>query len=402
MSDRALATVRPNDAAVFSAEEREVIRNAILPGATDADIAFIGRYARSTGLDIFARQLYVFKDSKSGKLTMQASIDGFRVVAERSQKYAGQLGPYWCGEDGQWVEVWLQNKPPAAAKVGVLRNDFAQPLWAVARTMSYAQRYRDGNFIGQWATMPDVMIAKCAESLALRRAFPRELSGIYTREEMAQAENEPAAAPIKLRKQTPTATAEVVETDVGDMGTGYNGEKVITDVQGYTEAEVALADDDTDPDNENEPATKPQINTLFALWDELAMVDGDTPWYPKRMWADLRSDGYDPQHLSRAQAAEIIKEAQDTLNVLKEAEDVASWVTVIGAMRGEGVDWPQIAELAGDSPARWTAMFDAVQNRGEAIELRGHASRIVFPQDGAKQMVKDAMLAASERIKQNG
>jgi hypothetical protein len=121
----------------------------------------------------------------------QVSIDGFRLIAQRSGEYAGQLGPQWCGEDEQWREVWPRSKGlPTAARVGVLRTNFEHPLWAVALFDDYAQRNKEGQPSAMWAKMPALMIGKCAEALALRRAFPQELSGWYAPEEMMQASNE--------------------------------------------------------------------------------------------------------------------------------------------------------------------------------------------------------------------
>jgi hypothetical protein len=66
---------------------------------------------------------------------------------------------------------------------GLAASHLQQP-----RPFTATARFADFNAgQGLWSKMPSVMIAKCSEAQALRRAFPADLSGVYSTDEMDQA-----------------------------------------------------------------------------------------------------------------------------------------------------------------------------------------------------------------------
>lgn len=162
----------------------------------DEDLLLFLYTAKRSGLDPLTRQIYAIYrwDYRLGrdKMAIQVSIDGMRLAAQRTGQYAGQTDAEFDSQEGSY---------PKWAKVTVKKIIGTQIVetTATARWTEYAVVDKNGAPSNMWAKMPYLMLGKCAEALALRKAFPNELSGLYAAEESSQA-NDPLAdlpAPTK-------------------------------------------------------------------------------------------------------------------------------------------------------------------------------------------------------------
>jgi phage recombination protein Bet len=166
---------------------------------------------KAKNMDPFSKQIYAIKrwdpETQREVMTFQVGIDGFRAKADSTGFYEGQLPPQWCGADGQWKDVWLSPEPPRAARATVLRKGFREPMTAIALYTEYVQTKKDGTPNSVWKKSPANQLQKCAESLAFRKAFPEQLGGLYTEDEMGQADNADRNSPgtgtvaLEMRQQ---------------------------------------------------------------------------------------------------------------------------------------------------------------------------------------------------------
>jgi phage recombination protein Bet len=180
---------------MWTQEQVELIKNTVAKGATDDELKLFLYTARRTGLDPLTKQIHFVK--RGGQMTIQTGIDGYRAIAERTGELAGITDPLYEVEGDKPIK--------AIVKVYRSKNGMMAEFAASARFTEYVA------YGPLWQKMPYLMLGKCAEALALRKAFPNDLSGLYTNEEMAQAESKPIL-PIKIQPESfQRPTEEVID-----------------------------------------------------------------------------------------------------------------------------------------------------------------------------------------------
>ena len=300
----------------FSPGQVATLRQLGVENATREDLAVFFHQAVRTGLDPFARQIYMIgrnakevywengqkRESWVTKYTIQTGIDGYRLIARRAADRANETLGYedtlWCGEDGQWRDIWLSTTPPSAAKATVVRA--GQKFTATALWSEYVQTKRDGGVSNMWAKMSSTMLAKCAEALAMRKAFPQDLSGIYTVEEMAQADNqqpEPAPAPAPAPEPTPEAKPKQTRS-----------RKPVTPIE--PPADLPAPADDEPAEIVDEPAveliTEPQSKMMFALLNKNGFADDGTTAQKDYLESIIGRQLTSRRDITKAEATRII------------------------------------------------------------------------------------------------
>jgi len=181
--------IAPQDAfGKLTKNQVALIKNTIAKGASDDELRLFIQVCKGAQLNPFLKQVHLVPrwDSKTGRevRAIQVSIDGFRSIAESSGAYAGNEDPIFDGE--QEIEYGKEKRKitiPNSAKVTVYKIVDGQryPFTATARWTEYYPGEKMGF---QWHIRPYLMLGKCAEALALRKAFPTLLSGMYAQEEM--------------------------------------------------------------------------------------------------------------------------------------------------------------------------------------------------------------------------
>lgn len=246
----------------------DLIKRTVAKGASDDELALFLHACKRTGLDPFMKQIHAIKRWSAADqreiMAIQTGIDGYRLIAERTGKYAGSDEPVF-EENGSGHPV------KATVTVWKLVEGARCPFTASARWEEYVQKKKDGAVTSFWSKMPYGQLGKCAEALALRKAFPAELSGVYTHEEMQQADN-----PIQVNK--PVVEIPQIRPPVGNRDFGLTPPPIHSDnpfddpyqkpskqADNDQHGEVVVPTPPVKPATLDAPASKPQSAADFAM-----------------------------------------------------------------------------------------------------------------------------------------
>lgn len=202
----------------FTDSDVATLKATICKGASDAELKLFIATCQHTGLDPFMRQIHaVMRNTKDGDkwvktMTIQIGIDGFRLIANRTGQMEGMDGPQWTYDGKTWEDLPREGAPPTAARCAIWRKGVSRPYVAVCRWSAYAQ-FVGQNLTSMWQRMGPEMLAKCAEALALRRAFPAEMASLPSRPDFVDAEE------AEMEREPWTPAPDAIEGEVINLAT---------------------------------------------------------------------------------------------------------------------------------------------------------------------------------------
>ena len=272
----------------FNEEQVAVLRHMGLEHATEPDLKVFWHYCQRTGLDPFTRQVYMIgRDTKvrvrevnpeTGnertveqrveKFTIQVGIDGWRLIGNRAAKREGaRVGhrrPLYAGADGVWTSVWSAEEPPVACEY-TLEIDGVE-VTSICYFDEYVQQtWVDGKGMvpnSMWRKMPRNQLAKCAEGLSWRKAFPADYSGIVL-EDAAQPD-------LVVEGEVVDGPAPAKAAPKRAKGAERNRERAHKAATKGAKSEPAPAAEQEDPD----PRRK-WVNSMFRLFAECGLDQRD-------------------------------------------------------------------------------------------------------------------------------
>lgn len=201
------APVRKLEPWVLRRDQVELLKRTVAKGTTDDEFQLFLWVAKKHKLDPMTRQLHCVKrwSSAEGRelMAIQIGIDGYRTMAARSHNDYGSIDEPEFEYDDKGALL--------LARVRIWKKGHEHPTVAVAFWSEYAPDLaKPQSFM--WRKMPKGQLAKCAESLALRKAYP-DLADIYTDEEMAQADDDlsPEGREVTTLEGHPPSEATVIQ-----------------------------------------------------------------------------------------------------------------------------------------------------------------------------------------------
>lgn len=205
--NNAVAKIESNQA-VVSPDQMDLIKRTIAPTATPDELQLFFYDCQRRNVHPLDKLIHFSK--RGGKYVPLTSIDFLRSRAADS----GQLGGI---DDAIFSEG---GSFPSQATVTVYRivSGTRCPFTATARWTEYCPQDEKQAFM--WKKMPYVMLSKCAESLALRKAFPQQLAGLYANEELDQATK--PVSDVAQSIKTPPAPRQEAKTPVAEDALNFD------------------------------------------------------------------------------------------------------------------------------------------------------------------------------------